>query len=56
MRESATAQEEDLIQCNWLGGQYELGYTSMKSNKGRIGEKNPCTNSVLVANNEDTDS
>lgn len=28
----------------------------MKSSKSRIGEQNPCTNTVLVASNEDTDS
>lgn len=34
----------------------ELGYIIMKSSKSRIGEQNPCTNTVLVASNEDTDS
>lgn len=56
IRESAVAQEEDLIQYNWLGGQYEVGYTSTKNTKGRVGEQNPCSNSALVDSNEDTDN
>lgn len=34
----------------------KVGYTSMKSREGRVGEQYPCTDSPLVASDEDTDS